>query len=275
MRSPGLPSSRVRRIVARLARPASLGLWCYLLYRLPHQELLNVFRQANFAGLTQSVLLAGIGLMLMTRKWQFALAPATVDISFPRLLGVNLTATLWNMLLPAQVAGEVYRGGRLIGAGTSWESITVAAILDRVSTVISIAVVAVSTAVLLGEEASNAPLVVGFGVVVLAPVALFVLWRYSGIPQRLYRWFGCKVGPQQARSFGLAVRWSLSRPLRLLGLFAMALLGQAVFTLSIAILAMATGARVSVVEVAWVLSASAIIPYLIPLPGAAVALQQG
>ena len=235
---------------------------------------------ASFAGaapwwFVTAVALAVAGWALMTLKWRLVLRALGVELPFARLFAFNLTAQLWNLVLPGQVGGEVYRGGRLAAADAPAGKVASAAILDRGTTVMATALLGLVGLARVGQGAADRRVLACLAVVALAPLGGYALLRYPPTGRALRRLVAIALPGQGARALDGAIGWVADRPAPLAALLVFAIACQFVFTLDWDVLARAFGAVVGVWRLAWILAVAALLPYVVPLPGAGMAVQQG
>lgn len=150
-----------------------------------------------------------------------------------------------------------------------------AAAMDRGSTVVGTALVGLVAVALQRQASVNGQIVAAMVLLLLAPLVAYALLcrpRVRGAVLSLVR----KIRhAEQPGALDEAVLWLVERPGRLLKLLALSVLCQICFAAYFTAWAGAFGVSLTVLQAAWVLAASALLPYLVPLPGASIAVQQG
>ncbi len=257
------------------SQAGSLVLVCLLAWQagLHHLHAAHVVWHPGLSLL--ALLCAAVGFALLTFKWQSALRFLGVCPAFHRLAGLTLTAQLWNLLLPAQIGGEVYRAGQLVALGIPLSVATSAALLDRGSTAMAIALVGLVSAVLGSPKPSDIHILVALLALVTVPFLGYALLHHQGTVRLLARVEYTLSRRTSSHRIGTTVQWLLQRPLHLTALLVLAVASQIFFSAYIVILGRGLGTSLTLPHAAWAMSASALLPYLIPLPGSTTAVQMG
>lgn len=253
----------------------SILLFGILIWRAGPAHLASVLRSANAARLVAGAALAALGWLLLTFKWQTALRMLDARPPFERLLTLTLTAQLWNLILPGQVGGEVYRGGHLVAERIPLRKVAMAAAMDRGSTVVGTALVGLVGLMLQKHVSANGQIVAALALLILAPLVAYALLCQPDFRGAVLRLIRKMSHAEQSVALDEAVDWLVDRPGRPLRLLGLAVLCQVCIAVYLTIWAGAFGVSLTLLQAAWVLAASALLPYLSPLPGASVAVQQG
>ncbi|MGI8554004.1 MAG: lysylphosphatidylglycerol synthase transmembrane domain-containing protein [Dehalococcoidia bacterium] len=266
---------RLKRFAAPIGYASTVALFGGLVWRSGPVHVASALNEAAFSLVLLAVALSWLGQMIMALKWWRALSDLGVAESYWRLLGLNLAGQLWNLLIPGHVGSEVYRGGRLAAGGVGLLPIGSAAIIDRLTNVLATALVGVAAVILLNGSSLVAQTTLGLAMLVLAPALCYVLLRQSWLA-RLLRAVA-RVASRRGRHAAPAeaVTWVLEHPGELASYQGLALLAQLVAVLSLVACAYAFAIPLSMPQVGAALIASSFLPYLLPVPGATLAIQQG
>jgi len=264
-----------RNLLGPLGHLLSLAIFAAVVWKAGPAHLLAAFGSVGPPLLLLGAAIAIVGWVFSTLKWQMVLRELGATPSFLRLLALNVTAQLWGLLLPAQIGGEIYRGGFLVGGKIPLPLVASAAVIDRGSSIMATALVGVAAAIAQGTGDMASPIVVGMAAVAAFPIFSYALLHgprsrrlQVAATRRLLR-------SELATAVDAAVAWLVLRPWRLAVFVGLGMVSQVMFALQVTVWAHGISVQVTLPQIAAALAASALLPYLVPVPGTTVAVQQG
>jgi len=190
-------------------------------------------------------------------------------------LSLTLASQLWGLLLPVPFSDELYRGGQLAASDTPLGVIARAAFLDRVTTLVVTAVLGLCAAILNRSAMLDERLIATLAAAAAAPFLGYVLLRRPVFARFALSPVRRVLPPARFQEVEHGVAWLLAHPGALLVFLGLAAGGQLVFVAAMTEWAQGLGVPLSVEQIAWAMLASALVPYLLPLPGMSIIVQQG
>jgi uncharacterized protein (TIRG00374 family) len=145
----------VRVWLAVLAKFAiTFGLLSWLLHNTEWSELLQRISAVS----TPTLILAIILLLLLTipvaRRWDLVVTALGGNIGFFKALRMILMMVLVNQIIPSNLGGDAYRVVATTRSGMPWKRATLAALVDRLIALLSLALISLLGVLVLLDQAA-------------------------------------------------------------------------------------------------------------------------
>ncbi len=256
----------------------SVTLLAFLLANVDIGQVLVPLSTASVPWLALALASALAAWVINTAKWSVLLAALERRLSYFYLLALNFVGMFYSMVLPGQIGGEVVKGIRLARYGVAPSDAALSIAADRLTGLIGLALLGVA-GVLLAETvpASQAMLILASGVVATAGALLLLGRLRSPSPARANE-AGEPTVQGRIRS-GMEAAWTTwaayARSPALLGMVILqAVTFQALVTLSNYLVARSVGVEISIVALAWIVSAVSLV-HLLPISLAGLGVREG
>lgn len=253
----------------------SIGAVVYLIAHIGPGRLATVLVTASPPLLGLGAVTALAGWAVATSKWRAVLRALGVERPVLLLFRLTLASQLWGIVLPVPFSDELFRSGRLATTEVRLSTMAGAATIDRLSTLLATAMVGLIAGVLERSGAANQSLLIAALALVVAPGIGFTLLHQQPFFDLVVVSAGRILPASKAKEIETAASWLLRRPVTLIRFLALAIALQLVFIAAMTVWTRAFGLQFPVVSVAWAMMAAALLPYLTPLPGVSLLVQQG
>jgi hypothetical protein len=127
------------------------GIFFIIFKVVPYQELIAVYRRASPSYVLGGLFLIFLGTLIGGLRWKFILNFLGINVSFREALYATYAGNFFNLFFPSLLAGDAFRCFTLICRLKDAKKIVSSVIVDRVSGIIALILLAIG-AYTLGEE---------------------------------------------------------------------------------------------------------------------------
>lgn len=270
--------SRHKAVIKWVLRLAfSLGLLSWLLARTELGTIWDVISRFSVEMILLLIAIYMLGVVISTLKWRLLVS----GHNFYLLFRLSLIGQFYSLVLPGQIAGEAVKAYRLGKGHRDAETVAASVLLDKVTGLISLLLLALIGLYLSHLQVPRA-LLISVTLVLFIILVIFFLGRikyFIRIPQVIYGYLESRFhGPHrfitQLRFFTEAWLAYLKQPWYLIGSVLMGFCFQFVHILIILLIASKIGVSLALAEWLWVFALVSV-AVLLPLTVGGIGVREG